>query len=100
MRLLPRTALRSLTGAAILGFGALALSAAPAAAHGDWGWRHRHPGWHGHHGWHHRPHWRPYYRPHVYYAPRPHYYAPPRVVYAPPPVYYAPRPRVGYYAAW
>lgn len=92
MRNLSRTAL-SLTGAAILGFGALAATPSTAEAHGYWQ----------------RPHYRPYVVPRPvyaprYYAPRPYYYAPPRVAYLapppPPPVYYAPRAYTGYYAGW
>lgn len=94
MRISPRAALRTLTGAAILGFGALVFSPAPAEAHGWWGRRHHHPGWHGGYA--------PY-RPYV--APRPvygyGYYAPsPRIVVAPPMPYYAPRPYATHYRGW
>lgn len=101
MRIIPRNALRTLTGAAILGFGALAFSAGTADAHGFWGHRHHHHPHHHHH--HHRHHgWHGGYVPYqAYVAPRPlyrpYYVAPaPRVVVMPQP-YYAPRP---YYRSW
>ena len=97
MRISPRTVLRTLTGAAILGFGVLAFSPAPAEAHGYW----RNPGYGHGYGYGYRPYWapRPAFAPR-YYAPRPYYYAPPRVAYLPPPAYYAPRPYGGYYTGW
>ena len=92
MRIFPRVALRTLTGAAILGFGALAFSPAPAAAQGYWGHR-PHYGWYGPHR-----HWRPYVAPPPVYGYR--YYAPPpRVVVVPAPGY-APRPYATYYGGW
>lgn len=83
-----RNLLRTLTGAAILGFGALAFSPTSAEANGYW----RHP--HQHHGWH-RPYWAPRhaYMPRYHYAPRHYHYGPPRVVYGP-------RPYAGYYRRW
>lgn len=94
MRITPRAALRTLTGAAILGFGAMAFTPTAAEAHGYWGHRHHHHGWHGGHR-----HWRPYHAPrpvygYGYVAPRP------RVVIVTPPAYYPPRPYATHYRGW